>query len=88
MTNFDKWKSIDNALKLSDLPRKRGKNSIRRVDSLPKCDMCDEPAHYDGLTLYGMWGYMCHRHYIKVGVGLGLGMGQELIVVKGGDEID
>lgn len=68
---------------------KRTKHTTVQVRELPNCDLCGEPAHYDGLTLYGMWGYMCQRHFTKIGIGLGIGKGQELIVVrKGGDEID
>ena len=58
-----------------------------RVTKLPECDLCKnenpdytpEKAQYDGKTRYGIWGYMCERHFQTDGIGLGLGKGQLLI---------
>ena len=64
------------------------KNTYVRMDTRPSCDFCHREADYDGLTLRGMWGYMCKEHFSSIGVayfrGLGLGIGQEIITVKEG----
>jgi len=48
------------------------------VDRLPRCDFCGDEAHYEGQTIFGLWGYMCLFDFADFGVGLGLGKGQEL----------
>ncbi len=50
----------------------------------PKCDICKNlgmysEALYDGKTMYGLWAYMCEKHFKDYGVGLGTGRGQKLI---------
>lgn len=50
------------------------------VARLPKCDFCDNLAHYDGKTVHGSWAYMCGEHFATTGRGLGLGRGQRLVV--------
>ena len=49
-----------------------------KVTKLPKCNFCENEAHYDGKTNMGPWANMCKRHFNQYGVGLGLGKGQEL----------
>ena len=57
-----------------------------KVGRLPMCDFCriedgiENPALYDGRTVYGRWSYMCQRHFQKYGTGLGLGKGQRLVL--------
>jgi len=59
-----------------------------KVEKLPMCDFCrlengvENPAQYDGRTIYGRWSYMCQMHFRKYGTGLGLGRGQRLILMK------
>ncbi len=60
-------------------------SKVVRVTKLPKCDFCEEDAHYDGKTTYGPWASMCLTHFDRWGVGLGLGLGQKM-VVKGVSE--
>ena len=72
--------------KKEGIPYNRPKNTYRILKGeQPKCDFCSELAWYDGLTIRGMWGYMCREHFTGLGVGLGLGKGQEIVVVRGGD---
>lgn len=52
------------------------------VAELPKCDLCNATAAYDGRTVGGSWAYMCEGCFGYLGVGTGLGKGQKLIVVK------
>ena len=65
-----------------------------RLTTLPDCDICKmvhdpiKPAKYDGKTISGQWGYMCHKHFLLHGVGLGLGKGQRLITESEHTEID
>lgn len=35
----------------------------KKMNSLPNCDFCDQPALYDAPTLTGSWAYMCQEHY-------------------------
>lgn len=65
---------------------KRAKNTYIRLLTRPQCNFCNREADYDGLTLRGIWGYMCKEHFSKIGVGLGLGKGQEIITVKEGKD--
>lgn len=57
-----------------------------KVEKLPMCDFCrledgvENPALYDGRTIYGRWSYMCQKHFEKYGTGLGLGKGQKLVL--------
>lgn len=54
-----------------------------KVSTLPKCDMCSEPAEYDAKTKQGPWAYMCGPHfnmYAANNGALGTGMGQKLIL--------
>ena len=44
-----------------------------------KCDFCDSPAQYDGLSASGRWANMCEKHFKVYGVGLGTGRGQKLV---------
>ena len=42
------------------------KNTYVRMDARPSCDFCHREADYDGLTLRGMWGYMCKDHFSSI----------------------
>lgn len=57
----------------------------------PKCQLCHEPAVFDGKTKSGPWAYLCRSCMISDGVGLGLGMGSKLDTadeeVKNADDI-
>ena len=53
-----------------------------KVSEEKMCDICGEPALYDGRTKTGAWAYMCHKCMSLHGVGLGTGKGQRLIVEK------
>ena len=63
-----------------------------KVEKLPMCAFCrledgvENPALYDGRTIYGRWSYMCQKHFEKYGTGLGLGKGQRLLLEKKGGE--
>lgn len=57
-----------------------GPHEVVAVAALPKCDMCDKLAMYDGKTQFGPWGNMCKGHFALFGVGLGLGKGQMLVL--------
>ena len=51
------------------------------------CDFCRKQgkkieAVYDGKTHYGVWAFMCVKHFKKLGVGLGVGKGKELRKVE------
>lgn len=51
-----------------------------KMATIPNCDMCGEPARYDGKTTHGPWAYMCERHWASDGNGkLGTGRGQRLV---------
>lgn len=56
------------------------KHVVAEVATIPRCDLCSEPAHADGKTQWGPWAYMCKSHFAEHGVGLGLGLGQMLVV--------
>jgi hypothetical protein len=51
------------------------------VDRLPKCDFCDNPAHYDFKTRMGPWANACPLHWkvYRNSPQLGTGFGQRLI---------
>lgn len=52
------------------------------VSGLPDCDICGEPAHYDGkIRGSSSWAYMCEKHFKTHGSGLGLGKGQRLKLI-------
>lgn len=57
-----------------------------KVEKLPMCDFCrvedgiENPAAYDGRTIYGRWSYMCQEHFEKYGTGLGTGKGQRIVL--------
>lgn len=51
-----------------------------KVNQLPKCDFCGDPARYDGKTVMGPWADMCAKHWKLYGIGLGTGRGQELVL--------
>jgi hypothetical protein len=52
------------------------------VETLPKCDFCDDTASYDAKAKSGIWAYMCELHWLKhrATESLGLGIGQRLVV--------
>lgn len=54
------------------------------MDKYPRCDFCDEDAHYEAKTNMGLWAYMCDSHYKEHGIGLGTGRGQIIIIDGGG----
>jgi len=61
------------------------------VEKLPMCDFCriedgvENPAQYDGRTIFGRWSSMCDKHFEKYGIGLGLGKGQKLVLAVNED---
>lgn len=52
------------------------------VEVKPICDICHALADYDARTKYGVWAYLCKRHFEEIGIGLGLGKGQRLMIKK------
>jgi len=36
---------------------------ILKVTEVPKCDLCDQPAHCDAPTESGAWAFMCKAHH-------------------------
>lgn len=51
-----------------------------KMAQIPNCDLCGEPAAYDGKTKHGPWAYMCERCWRTDGIGkLGTGFGQKLV---------
>jgi hypothetical protein len=47
------------------------------------CDFCRKEgkkvaAVYDGKTIFGLWSFMCEKHFKKLGSGLGIGKGKKL----------
>ena len=57
------------------------------VSKLPKCDVCDETAHYDAqVDPYRSWMFLCDYHFEKFNCRLGLGRGQKLKEVEQCDE--
>jgi hypothetical protein len=57
--------------------------TVVRVEALPTCDLCDEPARFDCKTTRGPWMYACEYHFVVHGIGLGMGLGQRLEVSDG-----
>lgn len=55
-------------------------HTVVAVAAIPKCDMCDKLAAYDGKTQFGPWGNMCVGHFKLFGVGVGLGKGQMYVL--------
>lgn len=53
---------------------------VTYVEKLPSCDLCSADAHFDALTVNGLWAYLCDLCFGEVGVGLGTGRGQILKV--------
>lgn len=54
-------------------------HTVAKVAQIPRCDLCQEQAAYDGKTQDGPWAYMCEQHFSQIGIGLGLGRGQRLV---------
>ena len=53
---------------------------IVKVTRYPKCDFCDNEAHYDARTRVGVWAYLCEEHFKVYGTGrLGTGYGQKFV---------
>jgi hypothetical protein len=52
------------------------------VRELPKCNFCEETAHFDFATKAGPWAFGCSYHYFKYRAvaNLGVGKGQRLVV--------
>jgi len=63
--------------------RRSGDITTAYVDSLPKCDFCNEPAAYDAVTKLGCWANMCEEHFDQYGISLGTGKGQRLLKKQG-----
>lgn len=62
-------------------PENDAKDAVQ-VASLPKCDLCAEPAAYDAkLPMQGCWAYVCERHFKECHCSTGLGKGQKLILI-------
>ena len=58
--------------------------SETKINSLPKCDFCNNKALYDmKIAVGGYWAYVCEDHKC-LGIKLGTGYGQKL-VLKGGE---
>ena len=62
------------------------------VQSLPKCDFCDDPARYDSpVVAFGgtTWAYTCPPHWRakRVSNRLGTGYGQRLVLESEGGRI-
>ena len=38
------------------------------VSTYPKCDICQEEAHYDSKTIYGAWAYLCDECNANIGM--------------------
>ena len=58
-------------------------NNVTEVEleTLPKCNFCEEDARYDAKTTKGPWAYMCERHWSFYGSQkLGTGKGQRLVL--------
>lgn len=56
-----------------------------KVIKRPDCAFCEEktPAHYDAVTVFGSWAYLCCTCFNKYTHGkLGTGVGQRLILEK------
>jgi hypothetical protein len=50
-----------------------------KMQKIPKCDFCDQPAKYDAPTIGGPWANMCPVHYKKNGHPHSSGLGSILI---------
>lgn len=58
-------------------------NTSVTVAVLPKCDFCDDQAHYDAkIPMYGSWANVCERHFKRFGCSVGLGKGQKLVLAN------
>ena len=62
-------------------------NTSVTVAVLPKCDFCDDQAHYDTkIPMYGSWANVCERHFKMHRCSLGLGKGQRLVLISEEEE--
>lgn len=52
-----------------------------KLKTLPKCNFCQQPAHYDFKTANGQWAFGCDLHYdqYRAFPSLGVGKGSELV---------